>query len=51
MIEHSAHLGFIVAAYAVAGVVIGSMIVLILSDYRTLKRSLRRFGARGADRE
>ncbi len=51
MIEHSAHLGFIVAAYVVAAIVIVSMIVAIVSDYRSLKRGLARFGARGADRE
>ena len=51
MIEHSSHIGFIVAAYVIAAVVIASMIVVILSDYRALKHSLKRFGARGADRE
>ena len=42
--EHDPHTGFIVAAYVVALVVIVSMIVAILSDHRTLKRNLRRFG-------
>ncbi len=51
MIEHSSHIGFIVAAYLVAGVVILSMIVAVLWDYRALKRSLARFGPRGASRE
>lgn len=45
------HLGFIVAAYCIAGIVIGSMIGVIVTDYRSLKRSLRRFGERGLDRE
>ena len=51
MIAHDPHTGFIVAAYVVAAVVIVSMIVAIVSDYRGLKRSLRTFGSRGLDRE
>ena len=51
MIDHSAHIDFIVAAYVVATVVIASMIVAVVSDHRALKRALRRFGARGLDRE
>lgn len=51
MIEPSSHLDFIIAAYVVATAVVGSMILVILSDYRSLKRSLGRFGARGLDRE
>lgn len=46
---HDAHTGFIVAAYAIAGVVIVGMIVATLWDYAALKRSLKRLGA--ADRE
>jgi hypothetical protein len=42
--EHDPHTGFILAAYAIAGVVIVSMIAVILSDYWSLKRSLKRFG-------
>jgi heme exporter protein CcmD len=34
------HLGFIVAAYAVAAVAILTMIAMILLDYRDLKASL-----------
>lgn len=49
--EHDPHTGFIVAAYAVAGLVILSMIVAIVTDYRSLKKALARFGDRGADRE
>ena len=49
--EHDPHTGFILAAYLVAAVVIGSMIVAIVTDYWSLKRSLKRFGARGRDRE
>lgn len=49
--EHDPHTGFIIAAYVVASVVIVSMILVIVSDYRGLKKSLARFGARGLDRE
>ena len=50
--EHDPHTGFIVAAYILAFVVVASMIVAILSDYRSLKRSLRRFGpSRDGSRE
>ena len=48
--EHDTHAGFILAAYVVAAVVVGSMIVAILADHRALKKSLKRFGARGQDR-
>lgn len=51
METHDPHTGFIVAAYVVAGVVILSMIFAVVTDYRTLRRSLARFGARGLDRE
>lgn len=47
MIEHSAHIEFIVAAYVIAGVVIGSMIAVSVADHRGLRRALRRFGERG----
>lgn len=49
--EHDPHTGFIVAAYVVAAVVIVSMIAVIVSDNRALRRGLARFGARGLDRE
>lgn len=48
--EHDPHTGFIVTAYLIATVVIVTMIVTILVDHRALKKSLKRFGARGADR-
>ena len=51
MIEQSSHIGFIVAAYAIATVVIASMVVVILADHRALRRSLEKFGPRGLDRE
>lgn len=51
MIEPSSHAGFIIAAYGIATVVIGSMVVVILSDYRVLKQQLKRFGDRGLDRQ
>ena len=47
--EHDPHTGFIVAAYLIAFAVVAAMIVVILVDYRTLKRQLRRFGAKGED--
>jgi heme exporter protein CcmD len=40
------HIGFVIAAYAIAFVVIGGMIVGTLADYRTLKKSLERVEAR-----
>ena len=42
--EHDPHSQFIFAAYAIAAVVIVSMIVAIVSDYWSLKRNLKRFG-------
>jgi heme exporter protein CcmD len=38
----SPHLGFIVAAYAVAALVIVGMIAAVLGDYRIQSRALRR---------
>ena len=49
MIEHASHTGFIVAAYVIAGVVIGTMIGSTILDYRGLRRALARFGLRGLD--
>ena len=49
--EHDPHTGFIVAAYVIAAVVIISMITVIVSDHRALRRGLSRFGVRGLDRE
>ena len=51
MIAHASHAGFIVAAYAVAALVIAAMVVSVVVDHRALRRDLRRFGARGLDRE
>ncbi len=48
--EHDPHTGFIVAAYLVAFGVVACMVVAILLDYRSLKRQLGRFGAKGGDR-
>ena len=42
--DHDPHIGFIVAAYLVAAVVIASMILVIVTDHQALKRGLRRFG-------
>ena len=49
--EHDPHTGFILAAYVISAVVIVSMIAMIVSDGRALRRSLSRFGTRGLDRE
>ena len=40
------HLGFIVAAYAVAGVVVVVMVAAILWDYRSLQARLARLERR-----
>jgi heme exporter protein CcmD len=45
------HIGFIVAAYAVAAFVIGAMIAAIVLDGRRLRRALARFGADAQSRE
>jgi hypothetical protein len=50
MFEHEPHTDFIVAAYVIATVVIVSMIAVIVSDYRTLRRRLKAFGADEGDR-
>jgi heme exporter protein CcmD len=42
----SDHLGFVVAAYAVAFVVLVGMIAGVLLDYRAQRRALRRLGGR-----
>ena len=51
MIEHSAHVPFILAAYALTSLVVAAMIVSIVVDYRVVRRALARFGTRGLDRE
>jgi heme exporter protein CcmD len=38
--SHDPHLGFVVAAYALAFVVVAGMIVTILADYMRLKQAL-----------
>ena len=37
------HIGFVIAAYAIAFVVIAGMIVTTLVDYRNVRKSLERF--------
>jgi heme exporter protein CcmD len=49
--SHDPHLGFVVAAYAFAFVVIAGMIFTILADYLTLKRALAAFGERAGRNE
>jgi heme exporter protein CcmD len=38
--SHDPHLGFVVAAYALAFVIVAGMIVTILADYMRLKQAL-----------
>jgi heme exporter protein CcmD len=38
--SHDPHLGFVVAAYALAFVIMAGMIVTILADYMRLKQGL-----------
>jgi heme exporter protein D len=40
------HIGFVIAAYAIAFVVIGGMVIGTLVDYRSLKKSLERVETR-----
>ncbi len=44
------HSGFIVAAYAMAAVTIAGLIAWVWLDYRTQKRALAEFEARGVTR-
>lgn len=39
------HIGFVVAAYALAGLVVAGMVASILRDYRTLSAGLARLEA------
>jgi heme exporter protein CcmD len=38
--SHDPHLGFVIAAYALAFVIVAGMIVMILADYMRLKQAL-----------
>ncbi len=38
--SHDPHLGFVIAAYALAFVIVAGMIVTILADYLRLKQAL-----------
>ena len=38
--SHDPHLGFVIAAYALAFVIVAGMIVTILADYMRLKQAL-----------
>jgi heme exporter protein CcmD len=40
------HIGFVVAAYAVAAVVLIGMVVAVVADYRSQRRALRRLEGR-----
>lgn len=43
------HIGFVVAAYAIAFVVIAGMILATLIDYRDLRKKLERAAARAVN--
>ena len=43
------HIGFVLAAYAIAVVVIAGMILTTLLDYRDLKKKLERAAARATN--
>ncbi|MGH6853274.1 MAG: heme exporter protein CcmD, partial [Methylocella sp.] len=40
LMSHDPHLGFVIAAYALAFVIVTGMIITILADYVRLKRAL-----------
>ena len=40
------HIGFVIAAYVIAFVVIAAMVVGTLADYESLKKSLERVASR-----
>ena len=44
------HLGFIVAAYAVSGLVVGALVVRAVLDWRAQQRALAALEARGLTR-
>jgi heme exporter protein CcmD len=37
-----AHIGFVIAAYAIAAVVLVGMVIAVFADYRTQQKALRR---------
>ncbi|HLW92136.1 MAG TPA: heme exporter protein CcmD [Roseiarcus sp.] len=46
--SEASHIGFVIAAYAVAGVVLIGMVVAVFTDYRAQLKALRRLeGGRG----
>jgi heme exporter protein D len=44
------HADFIVAAYAAAAVIVGSLVLWVFADYRSLERSIAELEARGVKR-
>jgi heme exporter protein CcmD len=40
--SETAHIGFVIAAYAVAGVVLVGMVAAVFADYRAQLKALRR---------
>ena len=45
------HIGFVVAAYALAGAAVAGMIASILWDYRALRAALARLDAARGDKD
>jgi heme exporter protein D len=44
------HLGFIVAAYAAAVIIVAALVIWLMLDYRALRRTLADFDRRGISR-
>jgi heme exporter protein D len=44
------HANFIVAAYAVAAIIMGALVLWVFADYRSLEHSIAELEARGAKR-
>jgi heme exporter protein CcmD len=47
----ASHTGFIVAAFALSAAVVAGMILVLMVDYRTLRRDLARFPDRAGEGE
>jgi hypothetical protein len=47
--SHDPHLGFIIAAYALALAIVAAMVVTIVTDYLNLKQALSSFSAKEKD--
>ena len=45
------HIGFVIAAYAVAAIVLVGMVVAVFADYRAQRRTLKRLESRDGQAE